>query len=152
METVKDKSYGVVPVIKKDDEWEVLLVHQISYRGSNDRFWTFPKGHPDDGEEPVETARRELMEETGLSNVQIITDAAFSIQYSFVHEDKKIAKTVTYYLGVSSDDLVKITLPDEIADLGWFNFKEASDKLTHTNAQQVLLEAGQYLNEHSDLT
>ena len=90
------------------------------------------------------------MEETGINDVQIITDAAFIIKYSFTHEDKLIEKTVTYFLGICQDDEVKISLPEEIADLAWFSFKEASNQLTHKNAQQVLLEAGQYLNQHSD--
>lgn len=150
MQTISDESYGVVPVIKVDDGWRVLLVHQISYRGADDRFWTFPKGHPDEGEEPVETAKRELLEETGISDVQIITEAAFPIQYSFAHEDKMINKTVTYYLGICASHEVKISLPEEIADLDWFTFKNATDRLTHKNSVQVLLEAGQYLTQHQN--
>ncbi len=150
MESIEDQSFGVVPVIKKDDEWQVLLVHQISYRGADDRFWTFPKGHPDEGEDPVQTAKRELMEETSINDVQIIEQAAFTVQYSFTHEGKRITKTVIFYLGVCQDHNIKVTLPDEIADLGWFTFKDAAERLTHKNAQKVLLQAGQYLNEHSD--
>ena len=48
MGTKTDSSYGVVPLFKKDGEWQVLLVHQISYRG--DDFWIFPKGHAEEKE------------------------------------------------------------------------------------------------------
>ncbi len=150
METVRDQSFGVVPILKKDEEWQVLLVNQISYRGSNDRFWTFPKGHPEANESELDTAKRELLEETSVKDVRIIEEAKFPITYTFRHEDKQIEKTVTYYLGVCNNSDLKITLPEEIADLGWFSIKGAMEKLTHKNAQKVLIQAGQYINEHSD--
>lgn len=150
METTNDKSYGVVPVIKVKNKWQVLLVEQISYRGSNDRFWTFPKGHPEANESPLETAKRELTEETGIKDVRLIEDAKFSIEYSFKHESKKINKTVSYYLGICANEKTNISLPDEIANLAWLNFKEAMKTLTHDNAKQILLSAGEFItaNEH----
>lgn len=150
METVKDESFGVVPVCKVGEVWQVLLVHQISYRGPNDRFWTFPKGHPDEGESKIETAKRELMEETSVKDVRIIEEAEFTISYSFKHEGKRIDKSVSYYLGICGDTETEIGLPHEIADLAWCTFTEAANKLTHKNAQAVLLEAGNYITAHED--
>jgi len=149
MKTIKDQSYGVVPIIKIGEEWQVLLVNQISYRGADDRFWTFPKGHPEAGESEIETAKRELMEETNIRDVQIVEEAKFSITYTFVHEGKQIEKTVTYYLGICGNTDTKIILPEEIADVSWFPFKAAMETLSHKNAQQVLLQAGQYINSYS---
>ena len=148
METVSDESFGVVPVIKKDDEWRVLLVHQISYRGKNDRFWTFPKGHSDAGEAPLKTASRELAEETGITDVQLVEEAAFTIAYSFTHAGKRIQKSVTYYLGICSNTKTQISIPEEIAELGWFTFEAAIEKLSHKNTQNVLRNAEYYLKEH----
>ena len=151
METIKDHSYGVVPVIKRNGVWEVLLVHQISYRGNNDRFWTFPKGHPEENESVTDTAKRELLEETGISDVHIIADATFTIEYSFMFEGKKIEKTVAYFLGICENKNTAISIPAEIAALEWCTFKEATAKLTHKNAQNVLLQAGEYINKHTQL-
>lgn len=148
METTKDESFGVVPILKKADEWLVLLVEQISYHGSNDRFWTFPKGHPEGEESPKQTAKRELLEETGVTDVRLIDEAVFTIEYTFRHENKHVEKTVTYYLGVCSDDKTTITLPNEIAALEWFTLNDAMQKLTHKNAQEVLLGAGQFITTH----
>lgn len=146
MEVIKDESFGVVPVIQIDGDWKVLLVHQISYRGKNDRFWTFPKGHADDGESPLETASRELLEETGITDVQIIESASFPVAYSFKHEGKRVEKTVTYYLGICAQTDYKITLPNEIAAVSWCTFSEAETMLVHDTAKEVLEAAKIYLS------
>ena len=48
---------------------EVLLVHPGGpwFAKKDAGAWTIPKGEPAAGEEPIETARREFVEETGFS-------------------------------------------------------------------------------------
>ncbi|MEM0897410.1 MAG: NUDIX hydrolase [Verrucomicrobiota bacterium] len=63
----KRKAVAIVPV---DEEGYTWLVGQ--YRYTLDRYsWEVPEGGSDPGEEPVDTARRELREETGLSAEQL---------------------------------------------------------------------------------
>lgn len=58
----KNKAIGVVPV---DDEGYLYLVGQFRY--TLDAYsWEIPEGGGPQGEEPIETAKRELQEETGL--------------------------------------------------------------------------------------
>lgn len=149
MDRIRDGSYGVVPVIKENDEWKFLLVQQISYRGQNDQFWTFPKGHPEKYESIVDTAKRELMEETGIKDVQVIEAAKFSISYSFKHEDNYIDKKVTYFLGICSEIETRISQPNEIANIAWCTYEEAMEKLSHQNAKNVLNEAKVYIESNN---
>lgn len=142
MQTKQDVSYGVVPVFKTGDYWQVLLVHQISYRG--DDFWIFPKGHAEGDETPAETALRELKEETGLEEV-LLGEDHFFVNYSFVHEDIKIEKTVTYYLGYCQNQHTQISQPHEIKELRWCSLTEAEKLVTHENSRQVLEEVKQAL-------
>jgi 8-oxo-dGTP pyrophosphatase MutT (NUDIX family) len=59
----KNAAVGVLPV---DDEGRVWLVGQ--YRYPLDVYsWEIPEGGGPEGEDPEETARRELREETGLA-------------------------------------------------------------------------------------
>jgi 8-oxo-dGTP pyrophosphatase MutT (NUDIX family) len=59
----KNVAVGVLPV---DDEGRVWLVGQ--YRYPLDLYsWEIPEGGGPEGEDPEETARRELREETGLA-------------------------------------------------------------------------------------
>jgi 8-oxo-dGTP pyrophosphatase MutT (NUDIX family) len=58
----KHKAVGVLPV---DDDGQIWLVGQHRY--PIDAYsWEIPEGGGPEGEEPEETARRELREETGL--------------------------------------------------------------------------------------
>ena len=56
-----EESFGVVPVQKTENDWEVFLIQHIK-----GRYWGFPKGHAEAGETPIESAVRELKEETNL--------------------------------------------------------------------------------------
>lgn len=137
METKTDISYGIVPVFQTTDgEWQILVIHQISYRGDN--FWIFPKGHAEENETATETALRELEEETGIKDVTLEPSAVFSIGYSFIHEGVQIDKTVEYFLGYCSDTATLITQPEEVKELRWCDFDTATDLLTHQNSKDVL--------------
>ena len=131
-----DISYGVVPLFKDKNEWNVLVVHQISYRG--DDFWILPKGHAEGAETPVQAARRELAEEAGVTEVTIPTDTQFSIEYSFTHENSRIHKTVIYFVGLCKTKHNKITQPQEIKELRWCTFTEAQKLLSHQNSRNIL--------------
>jgi 8-oxo-dGTP pyrophosphatase MutT (NUDIX family) len=143
METKQDASFGVVPVYKTLEGIRVLLVHQISYRG--DRFWIFPKGHAETGELPEETALRELHEETGVTAVSLLLEQRVNIAYSFIHENVRIDKTVTYFVGMCESDDTEITQPQEVAELRWCTFEEASRLLTHQNSKDVLEKVKQWV-------
>jgi len=149
MKRQKDESFGVVPVFKQDGIWRFLLVQQISYRGKDDRFWTFPKGHPEENESPIEAAKRELLEETGIRGVVIDREAVFTISYSFKHENMYIDKNVSYFLGMCPDKETVISQPEEIAALEWCTFEEAIGKLSHQNAKNVLNEARAYIEANN---
>jgi len=58
----KNLAIGIVPV---DDELHTYLVGQYRYT-LNAYSWEIPEGGGPKGEEPLETAKRELLEETGL--------------------------------------------------------------------------------------
>jgi len=149
MHTIVDESFGIVPIIKINDEWQVLLINQISYRGQNDKFWTFPKGHREDGESNEETAFRELKEETNVTEIELEKRKIFTMQYSFQHEGKAIDKTVSFYIGYCKNTVAKIKQPQEIADLKWCSFSEALELLAHKNSQNILKEVDEFLRKNN---
>lgn len=60
MSTPRRRSYGIIPVALPKDGPPLFLILR-AYRN-----WDFPKGGAERGETPLETARRELGEETGI--------------------------------------------------------------------------------------
>ncbi len=136
METKQDISYGIVPLYNNGTAWRVLVVHQISYRG--DDFWIFPKGHAEKGETPIKAALRELQEETGVSEVELIDKTPIAVSYSFTHEGVRIEKTVEYFVGVCKSSDTHISQPHEIKEIRWCTFDDALTLLSHQNSKDVL--------------
>src|SRR6478609_1185735 len=50
---------------KNNGQIEILLIQDAKNR------WTIPKGHVEPGEEPKQTAEREIQEETGLKQMKV---------------------------------------------------------------------------------
>ena len=55
-------SCGVVVVRRENDRWLYLLLRAYNY-------WDFPKGQLEEGETPLEAARREVEEETTIAQL-----------------------------------------------------------------------------------
>lgn len=69
------KSCGVLPYRIVDGQREYLIVfEQFS------QCWSLPKGHMEAGETEVDTAQRELLEETGLT-AQLDTNICATVEY-----------------------------------------------------------------------
>lgn len=135
MKTSTDQSYGVIPLYNADGTWRVFVIHQ--YGSTGDVFWGFPKGHAETGEKPLEAARRELEEETGLQVARWLVSEPLEQHYTFVHEDRMIAKTVQYFMGVV-DTTEYVPQVDEVRAGEWLTFPEARERLTHDSARALL--------------
>jgi 8-oxo-dGTP diphosphatase len=73
-----DPKVAVAVLIKKNDQ--VLLVQRMF--DPQKGHWTLPSGFVDAGEDPMEAARRECLEETGLKTVNIqLLDVIFSQEH-----------------------------------------------------------------------
>lgn len=113
-------SCGVVLARSVDGGWVTLMLRAYHH-------WDFPKGLREQGEEPLETAIREVGEETGISDV------------SFDWGDRHIetgpysrGKTARYYLGATTtEEVVMGPSPEtgvpEHHEWRWVTFDEAYD-------------------------
>lgn len=122
-----DISYGFIPLIKKSEEWHVLIVkHRTNY-------WGFVKGHAEPGESPLETAERELYEETGLKVSKLLYEGTLIDHYQFDWHGERIDKTVVYYLAEVQGEL--ILQAQEIVDAKWVPLTEAENQVTFPQSQ-----------------
>lgn len=124
--TFKNKAVGVIPV---DDEGYTWLVGQWRYP-LNQYSWEIPEGGSPEGEDPVECARRELQEETGLSAQEYIPLMELHPSNSICNETAYlyVAKGLTQgehahedteditIRKVKLDDAIKMAMDGEITD------------------------------------
>ncbi len=108
-------------------------------RSSN---WSFPKGHVEDGENLKQTAKREVLEETGI-HLEIYPGFMSKSQYTI---QNKIQKTVHIFTGTTKDEQTKIQ-QEEIEDYIWLPFDSAFKYLKFENDKQILKEADEFLKE-----
>jgi bis(5'-nucleosidyl)-tetraphosphatase len=132
------KSCGAV-VFKKNTQVEYLLLH---YGGGH---WDFVKGEVEEDESEEETARRELEEETGLTDAQFIGNFREEISYFFRSAGQTIYKQVVYFLVQVTSSTVKLSY--EHPEYTWLGYNEALEKLTFKNARDVLRKAHQFLQK-----
>ena len=76
---------GAVAIVAVDDEGEVTLVRQLR-EATRRRLLELPAGTAEEGEEPLETAQRELQEECGLTGGEWRKLAAFWTTPGFCRE------------------------------------------------------------------
>ncbi len=134
-----EKSCGVVLF----NEQKVLLLQYATGQKEGEwdlqGHWDFPKGHVDKGETEIETATRELEEETGIKNIILLDNFRKTINYTIQKRDRKISKEVVFFIATTVE--TEINLSHEHVDYGWFDFTSALKQLTYDNARSVLSEA-----------
>jgi 8-oxo-dGTP pyrophosphatase MutT (NUDIX family) len=64
-EPTKQKTYGAILCIKDTEGADLYALVQGSYTGK----WSFPKGHSNEGELPIDCTLREVAEETGIDEL-----------------------------------------------------------------------------------
>jgi len=115
---------------------EVVLASRRTRRG--DLAWGLPKGIVEAGEEPAETAVREVREETGL--VAEIRKPLGDISYWFVWDEERVKKRVSFFLmdarggDVSHHD-------HEMEEVRWFPLVDADRTASFRSEQEVLRKA-----------
>lgn len=133
---MEEKSAGAV-VFKEAEHRRRYLLLQNAGR------WDFPKGGIEKGENELQTVRREVGEETGLSDLTILPGFRQVIEYFYRRDGKNIHKQVVYLLAEAKGD--KVTISFEHQGFGWFPYDEAVEKASYENSKITLAEAEKFL-------
>ncbi|MHA1238593.1 MAG: bis(5'-nucleosyl)-tetraphosphatase [Candidatus Odinarchaeia archaeon] len=138
MLTVEERSVGAV-VFRKNKKIKFLI---LKYGWGH---WGFPKGLIEPGEKEVDTAMREIREETGITDLTFITGFKETIEYYYSKENKRIHKKVTYLLAETNEK--HVTLSFEHTDYGWLEYEDALNTLTYENDKKVLTKAYNFIKK-----
>lgn len=141
------QSAGLLVYRIRDSEPEVLLVHPGGpfWKDKDAHAWSIPKGEYLEGEEPLDAARREFLEETGFTAAgefigltpirqaggKVVT--AWALQADF---DVKAVKSNRFSMEWPPRSGRMQEFP-EIDRAEWFTFAEARNKIN--KAQAALL-------------
>jgi len=136
-----DFSCGVIPYRVVDDRREFLLIqHKAGH-------WAFPKGHPEAGESELETARRELEEETGLVEVEIDAGQPFEEHYEFTKRSgKRVSKRVVYFLGRVPAGQMVVLQESEVSDHAWCDAAQSRERMTFDEGRALLDQVLSYID------
>ncbi|MFX1356847.1 MAG: bis(5'-nucleosyl)-tetraphosphatase [Promethearchaeota archaeon] len=104
--------------------------------------WGLVKGHIEVGESNEDTIMRELQEETGITDANIIEGFKEKYDYYFEFQGQKIHKYVDCYLIKTNTKEVKLSYEHD--DYIWLPLKEAIIRATFNNTKILLKKANSY--------
>jgi bis(5'-nucleosidyl)-tetraphosphatase len=130
----KEKSCGAVVWLKEDGRRLFLIEHMTG------GHYSIPKGHVEGDETEVQTAEREIREETAL-DVTIDTGFRRVITYSPAPE---VEKDVVFFTAEAAGRKVS-NQECEVTEIFWLPYREALARLTFDSDKDVLHGAEMYL-------
>lgn len=144
-----EKSVGAVVFRRDGKNINFLLLH---YKSGH---WDFPKGHPENGETDEEALRREVREETGIVQLEILPGLSEATGFYYeargdemkrrIKEGRgvKIEKKVIYYLAETKEEEIKIS-HEHIGHV-WLDYEESLRRITYENSREVLRKLSRHI-------
>ena len=108
--------------------------------------WDFPKGLVEAGEEQLACAKRELREETGLSDLSI-RGAIETIDWFFRFRGQLIHKVCHFFLMQTAASETAPQRAEGITACKWTGFDDALALISYSNARDVLRRAQEMVTE-----
>ena len=127
----EEKSCGCIVV--HDDK--VLMVRQTN------GVFGFPKGHVEETETEIETAKREVKEETNI-DVEVEPTNRFVISYMASND---ILKEVIYFIAKPLHEFEIIKQEKEIKEINWINIEEVEANLGFENIKELWNKARKHI-------
>lgn len=114
-----------------------------------------PKGLVDPGEKPLETALREVYEETGVTADPVVKLGDIKYVYTRSWSDgERVFKIVSFYLMRYRSGRINQISPEmriEVARAQWVRLTDAARLLAYKGEKQMAQLAGKYVDEHAEL-
>ncbi len=134
----REKSCGAV-IYRTEGGRRVYLVERTPSGKT-----VIPKGHVEGNETEVETALREIREET---NLEVALDVSFREVATYSPREDCVKDVVFFVAQPLSNDL--IPQPGEVVSLEWLPFDEAYAQITYGPVREVLRKADSFLAQRA---
>lgn len=133
-------SGGIIFRHGEDGDVEILLIQDAKNR------WTIPKGHIEPGETAVVTAKREIGEEAGLTDVEMHGWLG-KIHFRYRRVDKLVLMTTQIYLVKAVGDTDAIKKEEWMNGIKWFKFRDALEEIEYEDIAKLILKAKTRIRE-----
>jgi 8-oxo-dGTP pyrophosphatase MutT (NUDIX family) len=117
---------------KENGQIEILLIQDAKNR------WTIPKGHVEPGEEPKQTAEREIQEETGLQEMKVYNWLG-KVHFRYRRAQTLVLMTMHIYLVQGMGETDVLNPEDWLNDIKWIPAQEAVDKIAYDDIGKLML-------------
>ena len=108
--------------------------------------WDLPKGHVEDTDDDyIATVRRELAEETGITDIVFDKDFVERTDYTYRHKGRVRQKQVFWFLAETNS--LDVSLSREHRGHLWLDWEQAIAQLTHDETRTVVQLAWQKTKE-----
>lgn len=134
---IKEKSCGGIVYRIKNVKVEYLLIKNLNNK------WSFPKGHVENDETEVETALREIKEET---NATVSIDSNFRMINTYTLINNHIKDVVIFVAKYESGKIKPQRA--EIKKAIWMDYKKALLVMSFERDKEIFIEANQYVNNN----
>lgn len=138
MKYKRDFSVGIILYFKFPQKIKYLL---LKHRQGH---WAFCKGHKDKGETKIETAIRELREETGIKKINFLRRSILIREDYRIKNKEIIKKSVDFFIAEALKKKVNID-GFEIKNYRWCSYNAALKQLTFKEAKSTLKKANKIL-------
>ncbi|SNZ13275.1 NUDIX hydrolase [Hydrogenobacter hydrogenophilus] len=115
----------------------LLKGNQVLLIKSPSGVWTFPKGMVEEGEDPKDTAIREVQEETAVKGE--VLQKIGEIEYFYTKNGKRVKKKVVYFLMKYKEGEPKASW--EVQDARFFPIEEAQKLLKYKGDKEIFKKA-----------
>jgi len=132
---VEERSAGGIVVDVRDGQAIIAIIARRNRAGRVE--WCLPKGHVEPGETLVETAMREVAEETGIIG-RVLVELG-TIDYWFATSTKRVHKFVHHYLleALGGELSIENDPDHEAIDVAWMRLDEVHRRLTFPNERRI---------------
>ena len=136
-----EKSCGAVIFRLHENREQALLI-----RHKNSSVWSFPKGHVEQGENELQTALREIAEETGVTDLTLDRGFRHTLEY---HTKANVIKQVIFFVGQVRRDTALPRNSDEIVqEARWADTDRVPYMLAFDNHRILFRDALSYWHQH----